>query len=1278
MSGNSSLPIFTIDVGTPNQFNNDADVDISSTLNAEIAAAPVGDQVDVVFNPGNYGVANTILLRSNTTVIGNGAELGFLPGANGGSSTNGGALIGNAGAYATSNNFFIENPNGSYTEDVHWQSNTQLLATTYSALIINTNISVSGLVFNETGSETVATVNSGKDSNSFGTWFINATNVNVSNNVYLGGNDGNAFTNVDNGVVSNNIAIGNLCAFDNWNGSSNISILDNQVWQKSKNDNSAFAGVQLNSTPNGNPATGGDASNDAVIGDSFAGNTIWQSAVNSDPLLDHGVSSESQITEEGNVDTSLGGYTQGFYSSGPIAGLEVTDNVVTGAVVPETESGLIDAVGAGITDASISGNLVYDASAATSSTALILAPGPTVSVTGNASISESVDGQVGALVTNATVGDESTASTELTAWIEVPADLVTTNQAQMIQGVSLGGESADTTLTLSVTAQFGTVSSTDSTDPSLLNGINSAGQSALTITGTVAKINQELSTLVYTPTAGNDTDAIEFIVSNSADVLTTSYIPVVNETLLSIASDVVTMGSGFIAPSDSYSANGATGDTAEPPSLSGDILAVVSGNNVLNMSSVASLAYLGTGTDTVIGGSLDEYIAAGAGSASIELGGGGNVTFVGSSGSSTVNALSGEDLIEAGSGAMELTQGSNAVSVIGGLGTLDYAGGSGSSFITTLPENAGNLNAQLGSGNSTVEALSGNDTISTEVGTTNLIVLGSGTDSVNSSGDDVIYAGTSNDTINLNASSLGTVVGGGGQVTAVYDGKVSTFLATVNVAVTFQALSNAILSEPPPLLPGITLTSQGHDVNTIPMMSVTDEAGDNMLTVSGASALNDIAGNDTVQVVAQTYLLNSSISGAKSPNTINFVDDDLYNSSSAAFLSSDNVLNLAGNDQTVIYAANQDTVNMTGAGNAVMLEPDSAIPSTNQQATMKGGSSLIKVSGSSTALVETAGNNIIGADGAQLIVGGGDNTITGQNIDAQISGAGNKVILTGSDTVTAASPYSYESTNVSMAVQNEMTVQSGQFVMGGLDQLDQTSGTAAISLFGGNKVTLDGSRDSIIASDQIYVGNSMTNNGAGNAVALINTSNAATTITANASTLVNMSDNRGTVIGGGNNNSDESLTFIAGTGTSNTIFGAGSNASITLFGGQSAGNIVYGGSQGGNSLNGAAGGGDLFVGGGDGDVLIGGASGNNTLAAGAGSETLVGAGLGNDLFSVGGGGGSDVVQNFTGSLTVNSGLSVTSQIDLAGSLVVSLSDSTRITFLGVSNLTQSGNIFTMS
>jgi len=582
--------------------------------------------------------------------------------------------------------------------------------------------------------------------------------------------------------------------------------------------------------------------------------------------------------------------------------------------------------------------------------------------------------------------------------------------------------------------------------------------------------------------------------------------------------------------------------------------------------------------------------------------------------------------------------------------------------------------------------------------TNNVVVTDSGnSDSVNAAGDlatvnasgsaDVITADAllgsisvsgANSTVTTSVPQLAkgyetsASSGGGLAVTTVM------FSGAASVGTVFNDGNPGPETVAPSVPVALTLTTSQSAVDTLYYTTVTDMAGGNVLTVGGASVVDDIAGNDTVQVVNGTYLVNDSLSGANGANTVNFGTNDQYNASSTNFVSSQNVLNLAGNDGAVVYAANQDTVNLNGAGNVLILEPNSGLADVAARASAQSGSSVVKVNGASTALVETSANSIVGANGAILMVTAGDNTITGQSLYAQISGPSNKVVLTGSDTLTSASPYTYLTGPSQMNVQNQLTVQSGQFTLGGLDALDQVSGTAAISLFGGNKVTLGGANDSVVAGDQIYGGNGITVNGAGASITAVNTANAMNTITANASTLVNMVDNTGTIIGAINHNNNEALTFIAGTGTSNTIFGASSNAAITLFGGASSGNVVYGGRAGGNSLNGGSGGSDRFVGGGDGDVLIGGTAGNNTLTAGAGNETLVGAGLGNDDFSVAGGGGSAVIQDFTGSLTVNAGLSVTNQTDVAGSLVVTLSDATKITFAGLTNVNHTGNVFTLS
>jgi len=86
-------------------------------------------------------------------------------------------------------------------------------------------------------------------------------------------------------------------------------------------------------------------------------------------------------------------------------------------------------------------------------------------------------------------------------------------------------------------------------------------------------------------------------------------------------------------------------------------------------------------------------------------------------------------------------------------------------------------------------------------------------------------------------------------------------------------------------------------------------------------------------------------------------------------------------------------------------------------------------------------------------------------------------------------------------------------------------------------------------------------------------------------------------------------------------------------------------------------------------------AGANTLISAAGNETLTGAGRGNDLFSITGGGGTDMITNFTGNLVVASNLSVASESDAGGSLNVYLNDGTHLIFAGLASVSQNGNVF---
>ncbi len=179
---------------------------------------------------------------------------------------------------------------------------------------------------------------------------------------------------------------------------------------------------------------------------------------------------------------------------------------------------------------------------------------------------------------------------------------------------------------------------------------------------------------------------------------------------------------------------------------------------------------------------------------------------------------------------------------------------------------------------------------------------------------------------------------------------------------------------------------------------------------------------------------------------------------------------------------------------------------------------------------------------------------------------------------------------------------------------------------------------------------------------------------------------------------DSSQLFFVGTlGGPATIYGG--SGSDTFFGGTGP-NLVYGGTSGNNFLFAGTGAATLF-GGGNGDELFAQGSAGQALHAGAGNETLFGGfasgadtfygsagrtemvgGSGNDtfVFTNGQAGGNDLIQGFTsgpdkidlqgyGSKEVSKALD--SQVQHDGSVTITLSDHTRITFAGISSLSAS-------
>lgn len=179
---------------------------------------------------------------------------------------------------------------------------------------------------------------------------------------------------------------------------------------------------------------------------------------------------------------------------------------------------------------------------------------------------------------------------------------------------------------------------------------------------------------------------------------------------------------------------------------------------------------------------------------------------------------------------------------------------------------------------------------------------------------------------------------------------------------------------------------------------------------------------------------------------------------------------------------------------------------------------------------------------------------------------------------------------------------------------------------------------------------------------------------------------------------DAHFTFVGGAGSATVLGGTGSE---TVFGGHGR-TLAYGGTDGHNVLFAGTGAATL-VGGGHGDQLfaeghkaqklIAGngnetlsaalSTGNVTLVAGSGKDVLVG-GKGHDVFEFiqGQSGGKDLILNFSSNDKValigyeldEVSIALATAVTHHGSVSITLSDNTKITFSGVANLKSSNFI----
>jgi hypothetical protein len=899
-SAQASLPVYNITVGTAGTFTNEANTDVSAQVNAEIAAAPAGSRIVITFEPGEYGAAGPIKLPSNASVVGNNATLAYLP-TSGGQQNFG--LIVNQSAYTVGGQTFVQNANGTTAPlNINIFANTQVMSGTGD--VVDSNISVTGMTF------------ALGNAHMFGTWFTNAENVDVQNNTYIGGTDGNAFVDVVNGLVAQNIAVGqNNGAYDNWDGPSNISI-DNNTSYMSGTSNTGWS-VLINSSPTGNPNNTGNAVNDSVVGNQFASGYANALAINANALLSYGATGESNITIQDNIDSLLGITGQSeIGSSGPMLNLVVKENMISGLAYTAGATSYEAAIGVfynGVPNTTVGddvlGNLITGANSesgqssiqndsengATVNNAVIGASNYTAGYTygsgvnGTMTVAGNVDNYAGTIAGTGIVP---------TLNLNAPGALIAqAGIAQAVPDLSVQDSTPGDVLGVTLLTHFGSLTVAGGEPGVTATSYN--GETGLILNGSAAQIDKDLAALSFTSNAYGWDDSIGITVTSSGGESSISFIPITVE-----SGETQSYG-GAITLSASYLASIGLGamtnfGTLNGANLTGGAVLAETGNNTIVMGSSISLAFLGTGTNLVEGGSDDEYITTGQGSAAINLLLGGNVTIAGGTGNLTVNAATGNNLIQSGTGITTVDAGAGASTITGNTGVLNITGGAGNLLIDTLPEGGGTLNAQLGTGNAVVFALSGQASIATQAMTSNLIDTGIGTTTITSGGNDQIYLGAGVDLINALAGAADTVTGVGYGAAAITvaagDSLVLDGVFTGADSVDFTGGHNIVTIGNP----------EAFNVNNISMLG-------------GQLALNGLKAGDTIDLTgfvaaAETYVPGAGLILADQ------YDDQITLDITGSFLTHQFSLSTGGSNteiaiglQSSIISASVDTFDLVGS-----------------------------------------------------------------------------------------------------------------------------------------------------------------------------------------------------------------------------------------------------------------------------------------------------------------------------------------------------------------------------
>jgi Ca2+-binding RTX toxin-like protein len=381
-----------------------------------------------------------------------------------------------------------------------------------------------------------------------------------------------------------------------------------------------------------------------------------------------------------------------------------------------------------------------------------------------------------------------------------------------------------------------------------------------------------------------------------------------------------------------------------------------------------------------------------------------------------------------------------------------------------------------------------------------------------------------------------------------------------------------------------------------------------------------------------------------------FIAQQIANALAAAKTAGDLAVTAVGSGGTV-PASTPGSVNelvVTGGGGANNVPAGySFIVNDNTSADSISGTNTAILSGSIGGTFWVSGNSTVAGDGTNIIVGqsGGTYLLSTNSGNDSIFSSGGGTIAGGAGA------------NLLWAADGTDTM-ANLFVSDGIgDTIVAGAGADTVAAYGSKDLIYGGSGPLVVGSAP----NSTISSGSGPETIFGSSGNA---VFANNSSGILFLAGTGpsTVVGGTN-----SLTTVFGSSGSAVTFANSATPGGILVAGAGNETLNAGLSNSNNTLSGAGTGADSLAGG----------SGNDVFWAGAGPDTLTGGG-GSDAFNFvhGSAGGTDVITDFSSNDVVNligyganaAAQAIANATVSGGSTTIQLSDSTKITFLNVTNL----------